>query len=91
LLKIREYVQRGGRYSDYAESKVIYGKAKYVNVGHKEHGDEYVENEYVIVPLTVPVILTLEEVYHVGDEEHGRMTIFIFTEDGWKSVEAYSY
>jgi hypothetical protein len=88
LLKIHDFVRRG-RYTDYAEFEVIYGEANLVKIEVEQHGEEYEESKYIVVPKTIPVILIWETVEHYGDERVERKLAYIFTKDGWKQVDVY--
>jgi len=84
LLKIEEWARQGGAYTDYAEFETLYGDIGVITLEEWDAGYPYARGaEYLIIPKTIPVIILWK---HVTDESK-RKIVYIFTKDGWKSVE----
>jgi len=88
LLKLRRWARQGGAYDDYAEFEVVYGEAEEVTLEEWDSGYPYARGEDVIViPRRVPTVIYWKHYEDKGDGEMKTRIIYIFTKDGWKSVE----
>ena len=84
LLKISEWSRQVPAYTDFSEIEVVYGEVEKVVLERWDDGYPYAAGEDIlIIPKTVPVVILWR---HVTDENVTKV-IYVFTKDGWKSVE----
>jgi hypothetical protein len=88
LLVIRRWSRQGSAYDDYADFELLYGEAEEIVIEEWNAGYPYSSGEDVLViPKKVPVIILWKHVEDTGTGVKKKKMIYIFTKDGWKSVE----
>ena len=88
LLKFRTDFRRGGCGWVYLYSndfEVLYGEVDEVVIYRKAF-DCDVNEDVLIIPKSVPVVI-LQKHHDDNPEIPDRITIYVFTPDGWKSIE----
>jgi hypothetical protein len=90
LLKLERWARQGSAYDDTAEFEIVYGDAEEVVVREWDSGYPYTAGEDVLlIPKTIPVVVIWRHYEDTGNGVHRSKIVYIFTKDGWKSVEAY--
>jgi hypothetical protein len=88
LLKLRQWARQGSAYDDVAEYEVVYGEAEEVILERWNPGFPYAAGEDVlIIPKKVPTIVVWRHYEDTGNGPISRKVVYVFTRDGWKSVE----
>ena len=84
-LKVKAWSRPGPSFDDWQEFKVEKGEAKIIELSHEYNYPTTDEREYLIIPLSVPVVVHYKgfSSYDYDEEWEG---YYIFTCEGWKHV-----
>lgn len=86
ILRLKEWSRPGPSFEDWGQFRIVYGEARELLLGTRYEYPTVDEQEYAIIPLSVPVVVRAWGRMDYGKEYREWEELHIFTREGWKKV-----
>ena len=90
ILVVETWNRQGEAFSDYQCYEILAGDVREVVLFEYDEGYPYRRGSRVaIIPLSLPTVIDLYRYSDTVDPPEKKRILYIFTSEGWKSVEVY--
>jgi len=87
LLILDTQSRPGGMFCDRTDYQVLYGEVEEVELDSYENYPHASGTTWLIIPKTVPVVIRYWHRDDLSGSWHEWQRIYVFTKEGWKSIE----